>query len=196
MNKRFSDLRRELDEAITYADFEVAYEVAERGLDLAHRAEDIGEIKYFAAQFAIIEEDYLKAIEMLDDAIKYNPHDGAAYNDRALCMVDLGMFEEAIKYFNLGIIAEPDFATIYHNKGWLLNKLGQYDDALKCFETALELEPKRAVTYENMGDVYLNLNQKSQAICSFQKALKVLDPVYEDIKEELELRLADIMRSI
>ncbi|MCM8775455.1 MAG: tetratricopeptide repeat protein, partial [Candidatus Omnitrophica bacterium] len=116
-----NQLRRALDDAMTYADFKRAEELAQRGIRTARAKEWVGEIMYFKAQMKIIREDYKSALKYLGLAIKYDPKDGAAYNDRALCVIELGQIEDAFAYFDKGIEAEPDYATVYHNKGWLLN---------------------------------------------------------------------------
>lgn len=182
-------LRQQLDEAITYADISVAKRLIAEGLSIAQDKELLGEIMYFKAQGEIVEENYYNAISYLDLAIKYNSHDGAAYNDRALCMVELDMKQEALWYFDKGIEMEPDYATIYHNKGWLLNKIGQHEQALPILEKALVLEPNRAVTYENIADVYVNLGKTQEAISAYRKAAQLLETSYPIIKEQIDAKI-------
>ncbi len=190
----FVKLRQQLDEAVTYADFVAARCLADEGLMNAQYQEDLNEIMYFRAQREIIEENYEAAIKCLGQAIKYNPNDGAAYNDRALCVIELtGNEILALADFDKGIEVEPDYATIHHNKGWFLNNRGHYQEAIRCFEKTLELEPDRAVTYENLADAYLNLGFKSEAINAFQNALIYLNPSYTEIKEQIEDNLRKLL---
>jgi tetratricopeptide (TPR) repeat protein len=186
---KFLKMRLALDDAITYGDFKLAEEIAEEGLFLAHKEKNLGEIEYFKGQLALLNEDYLTAIDHFDKAAEYNPKDGAAYNDRALCMVELGVIENALTYFDRGIKAEPDYATVWHNKGWLLNKVGKYDEAIECFNKTLDLDPDRAVTYENLADAYLNKGDKKKAVEYYCKAIKSLKGQHRDIEEELEKRI-------
>ncbi len=186
----FVKLRQQLDEAVTYADFVAARCLADEGLMNAQYQENLNEIMYFRAQREIIDENYKEAIKYLGLAIKYNPSDGASYNDRALCVFEsTGNEDQALADFDKGIAVEPDYATIHHNKGWLLNKLGRQEEAILCFNKTLELEPGRAVTYENLADVYLNLGVKQEAIKAFQNALKYLNRNYTEIKEQIEDKL-------
>jgi len=179
-----------LDDAITHADFETARRLAREGLIGAQSRELLGEIMYFRAQREIINENYEEAVNCLDLAIKYNPSDGAAYNDRALCNIELGGNErQSLSDFDKGIEAEPDYASVYHNKGWYLNKLGRRQEAILYFEKALLLEPGRAVTYENLADTYLNLGEKQKAVNAFRKALQCLKPAYTEIKGQLEAKI-------
>ena len=122
-------------------------------------------------------------------SLKYNSLDGAAFNDRALCMIELGIIDDVLKYFDKGIEVEPDYETIYHNKGWFMNKLGQHQEALDLFNKALELEPNRAVTYENIGNAYENLGRIDAAIVAYNKALSLIDLSFEDIIKQIKGRI-------
>ena len=181
----FTELRIRLDEAITYGCSELARELAKAGLRRAREAELKGEIEYFKGQIEILNGNYYKAIKHFDQAVSYNPNDGAAFNDRALSMVELGIIDEAFYYFDKGIEAEPDYATVYHNKGWLLNKIGRYNEAIEYFKKALRLEPERAVTYENLADALVSLSDYKGALAAYEKAFDLLKPDYSDIKEQI-----------
>jgi tetratricopeptide (TPR) repeat protein len=170
------ELRLKLDEAITYGSKSPALKIARSGLRQSLKLGLAGEIEYFKGQIELLHENFASAIEHFDRAIALNPKDGAAYNDRALCMVELGIIDEAFRYFDKGIEAEPDYATIYHNKGWLLNNIGRHKEAVRYLQKALELEPGRAVTYDNLADALLNLADLSGARDAYEKVLKLLKP--------------------
>ncbi len=187
-----SQLRHDLDDAITYADPAAAAKLVREGLRISRERGMPAEEMYFKAQREILEGNFNDAIVYLDSAIKLNPLDGAAYNDRALCMVELGMTDAALPYFDKGIESEPDYATIYHNKGWLLNKIGEHRQAAALFGKALEIEPGRAVTYENLADTYRNLGLKEEALAALKKALEFLPPGCPEIREQIESGIREI----
>lgn len=185
-------IRLKLDDAITYSTSKSALKIAQQGLSLAQRKGSPGEIEYFRGQIEILSENYATAIEHFDAAIKYNPYDGAAYNDRALCMVELGIIDGAFYYFDKGIEVEPDFATIHHNKGWLLNNIGRHSEAVKCFRRALSLDLDRAVTYDNLADALYNLFDYSGALEAYKKVLILLKPrtccgIRKNIKKQIKM---------
>lgn len=172
----FLDLRIKLDNAITYGTHSQAIKIAKNALTKAKEKCLAGEVEYFKGQVDLLNENFTSAIEHFDAAIKYNPKDGASYNDRALCMVELGIIDEAFYYFDKGIEVEPDYATVYHNKGWLLNNIGRHSEAIKYFRKALTLEPQRAVTYDNLADALLNLSDYEGALAAYKKVLDLLKP--------------------
>jgi tetratricopeptide (TPR) repeat protein len=185
----FTKFRRLIDEAITFNDLVAAKKFIRQGLALAEQKECLGEMMYFKAQYAIVQEDFIGAIVYLDKAISYNSADGAAYNDKALCLSELGQIEGVRELFDKGIEVEPDYATIHHNKGWFLNKLGQYEAALVCFQKALEIEPGRAVTYENMANTYENMGCKDDALRCYRQALRSTKFIFSDIKKEIKAQI-------
>jgi len=195
MSKRsaFSELRIKLDEAITYGTHKEAVSLAKQGLNEAEADSLPGEIEYFKGQIDLLDKNFTSAIEHFDLAVKHNPNDGAAYNDRALCMVELGIIDEAFRYFDKGIEVEPDYATIYHNKGWLLNNIGRHSEAVVCFKKALELEPERAVTYDNLADALYNLSDYQGALAAYKKVLQLLKPgSCKGIRGQINLRIKEI----
>lgn len=185
----FTELRRQVDNAITFNDLSLAREHARRGLFLAEQKECLGERMYFLAQLHIIDEDFQDAIIFLDKAIAFNSSDGAAYNDKALCYISLGRIEGAMELFNKGIEVEPGYATIHHNKGWFLNKLGLYQEALESLREALKIEPGRAVTYENIANVYENMGLVDEARAAYQEALKCTDNAHGDIQGQIRAQI-------
>lgn len=196
-NGQFASLRAKLDAAITYAGRRGALKLARQGLKEARRRDLAGEAEYFKGQIELLRDNFVSAIEHFDCAIKYNPLDGAAYNDRALCMVELGIIDPAFAYFDAGIKAEPDYATIYHNKGWLLNNLGRHTEAIKCFKQALSLEPDRAVTYDNLADALFNLGDYAGARQAYQKVLALLKPrACRTIRAEIAKRIREIEKKM
>ncbi|MCX5708866.1 MAG: tetratricopeptide repeat protein [Candidatus Omnitrophica bacterium] len=191
-NSSFSRLRQELDQAITYGTKKAATKLARFALVQAKNRKLPGEIEYFQGQLEILKSNFVSAIEHFDKAIKHNPRDGAAYNDRALCMVEIGIIDETFAYFDQGIAVEPDYATIYHNKGWLLNNIGRHTEAIGCFQKALELEPDRPVTYDNLADARVNLGDFRGALEAYRKVLELLKPkscpgIRKEIKKQIKV---------
>jgi len=197
LNMQLSKMRDKLDMAITYGSRRAAMKLAREALKKARRQRLGGEICYFQGQVELIRENFVSAIEYFDAAIRYDSRDGGSYNDRALCLAELGLIDEALKCFDLGIRVERDYATIYHNKGWLLNNIGRYKEALACFKKALRLEPERAVTYDNLADVLFNQGNFHAALKAYRKVLALL-PARRcpGIRSEIKKRIKQIEEKI
>lgn len=181
--------RIQLDEALTFQDFPLAEKIADLALHLAEKQENLAEMFYFRGQLEMLDQNYTQAIISLSRAVSINTKDGAAFNDMALCLTELGMIQEALLFFDKGISVEPDYPNIYHNKGWLLSQLGHYSEAITLFSKALSLDPRRAVTYENLGFSLENLGRTEEAAAAYQKALDFVKSNYPGIREEIQERM-------
>lgn len=197
-NSWLISLRAELDDAITYGSRRAALRTAGKGVKQACAKGLAGEIEYFQGQIEMLNDNFFTAIKHFDKAIELDRKDGAAYNDRALCMVELGIIDGAFVFFDKGIEVEPDYATVYHNKGWLLNNIGRHTEAVKCFQKALSLEPGRAVTYDNLADALFNLGDYRGAVKSYKRVLKLLGPgscrqIQRNVVKQIKLIEAKIL---
>jgi tetratricopeptide (TPR) repeat protein len=190
-------LRQELDDEITYGKKLKALKIARKGLEEAGAQGLPGESEYFKGELMMLKGNFSQAIKHFDAAISYNHSDGAAYNDRALCMVELGIIDAALSYFDQGIKAESDYANVYHNKGWLLNNIGRHSEAIACFKKALELEPERPVTYDNLADALFNLSDYRGAEEAYKKVLILLKPgASTGIRKQIRARIKLIRQKL
>ncbi|MEI6437780.1 MAG: tetratricopeptide repeat protein [Candidatus Omnitrophota bacterium] len=192
----FTDLRRQVDEAITFDDQPGACRLIAEGLRLAGQQDCPGEILYFRAQAEIIAGRFEAAIGLLEEALLSNPTDGAAYNDIALCRVEMGRLEGVLEIFDQGIAVEPDYATIHHNKGWFLNKIGRLSEALPCLRRAIALEPLRAVTWENIADIYQAQGLLGEAVQAYRMAVLCLGGCGAGIKEQLKAEMEKLEKML
>jgi len=193
----FLDLRTELDNAITYGTKAAAAKIARKALEKAQAASAGAEEEYFRGQIEMLRGNHSAAIKHFDAAIKLNPADGAAFNDRALCMIELGIIDKAFPYFDKGIEVEPDYANVYHNKGWLLNNIGRHREAIACFKKTLELEPERPVTYDNLADALYNLQDYGGALKAYKKVLELLKPgICRQIRKQIGIKIKQIEKKL
>ena len=61
--------------------------------------------------------DPKKAIEYLSNAVRLQPYDAIAYNNRGIAYADLGDYQSAIEDYNQAIRLKPDYADAYNNRG-------------------------------------------------------------------------------
>ncbi|MDP2923410.1 MAG: tetratricopeptide repeat protein [Candidatus Omnitrophota bacterium] len=163
--------RKRLDREITFFHFKRAKQRASRCLDLAIKTGDNFFFFYFLAQRYILREDFHSAIKYLDYCLRIRGKDGCAYNDKALCLAELGKHKEALVCFDEGIRRDRDCASLYHNKGWLLHSLEKFTQALLYFKKALEIEPDRVESLFSLADTYTYLGESMKAKEYFQKAI-------------------------
>ncbi len=113
-----------------------------------------------------------KAIEAYSQAIKLNPRDTDAYNNRGVAYQKLGNFDRAFKDYNTAIPINPYDAVIYSNRGAAYVDKGELDRGLEDLNRAIEVNPNYAETFYNRGIAYDNKGDYNRAISDFNKAIQ------------------------
>ena len=118
---------------------------------------------------------YDQAIIDYSAAIKLDPKNAIAYNNRGVAYADKGDFNRAKTDYNQAIKLDPNYAIAYNNRGNLYSAIKDYDRAIIDFNKAIKLDPKIPIIYNNRGCVYSEKKDYTRAIADFTQAIK-LDP--------------------
>ena len=184
--------RKTLDREITFFHFKKAASRITRCIRRAKETNNKFFLNYFLAQKFILKEDFNKAIEYFNRALKIRPNDGCTYNDKAICLAELGKYSRSLDCFNAGLRKDPNCVVLYHNKGWLLNSTGKHGQAIVCFRKALELDPDRVESIYSLADSYFWLGKAALARKYFRQALIRLKGKCRYMYKQAEKRLNDL----
>lgn len=139
-------------------------------------------------------------IEKCNECINLKYDYSFLYNYRGLCKNNLGLYEEAIKDFDISIelnkkfknsptAINKDLADAYYYKGLAKNNLKKYNEAIEDFEKSLKFEPAYwLVVYYNIGISKINLGEYKEAINEFDKMTRQIlysQYYYKIIKKEI-----------
>ena len=123
-------------------------------------------------------------IEKCNECINLKYDYSFLYNYRGLCKNNLGLYEEAIKDFDISIelnkelynkndnyikdTVEKNLTEAYYYKGLAKNDLGEYEEAIKDFQEALKYNRTYLlIVYYNIGISKINLGEYENAINYF-----------------------------
>lgn len=128
-------------------------------------------------------EQYEKAIEYYNTALKLDSAFGDAINNRAIAYREAGkMYGEqrgdivkALQYLNQAHATLPNDYETNRLLGVANGIQGRNDQAIAFFKKCIELEPENAGAYVNLGNAYYNAGQPEQGAAMHQKALSI-DP--------------------
>ncbi|MEK7076268.1 MAG: tetratricopeptide repeat protein, partial [Patescibacteria group bacterium] len=153
--------------------------------------------------------NYQKCIDICDEALASEPLLYVPLCFKALCLVRLEKYEEAIIWFDKALQTElpleitpleqkyekatpvytkPDFEIVIGNKGFCLLQLEKYEEAITCFNKALEINPQNYINLENKGLCLEKLGQIDEAVDNYEKSL-ILRPIndkYYDFKDFID----------
>ena len=90
--------------------------------------------------------DYQGAIADYTQAIKLDPQDATAYNNRGLAYYNLGDNKGAIADYTQAIAIDENYAHAYYNRGLASSSLGDNQGAIKDYEKAAELYQQQGNT--------------------------------------------------
>ena len=109
---------------------------------------------------------------------------------RAIRLLEVQEFTQAIAAFGMVIRRLPDFAEAYRGRGVAYYREDLLDLALEDFGTAIELKPGYAGAYADRAVVYQDLGEIEKSIADLEKAVVEFDPLRES------LRLAEAERAL
>jgi len=85
------------------------------------------------------EGNYEDAITYYTKALKVNPKDAIAYNNRGIAWGKKGDYDNAIADFTKAVEIDPQFADAYKNRGSAYYDQGDYDRTCSDFQKSCEL---------------------------------------------------------
>ena len=105
-----------------------------------------------------------EAILTCDEALKIEPNDYKAWDNKGSALINLERYKEAVATFEKALEIKPDFHEAWHNKGIALGILERDEEAVAAYEKALEIKP----------DFHYAWNGKGIALENFPRAMPLL----------------------
>jgi tetratricopeptide (TPR) repeat protein len=93
-------------------------------------------------------QEYQRAIECYDEAIRIEPLDFRAWNNKIVALSQDGKHQEAIRVADEILNAHPDVAILWNTKGRVLNAMGRQLEAGDCLSRAISLSKRIADNYK------------------------------------------------
>ena len=130
---------------------------------------------------------YEKAIECYDKALKINPNDTEALNNKGVALYRLGRHEEAIECYDRALEINPNDAEAWYNKGNVLYELRRYKEAVESKGKAaflFYLEGRIDFAFEIFKEVYgkrLNIPICYECGVALASLLCLRNKVYDEI---------------
>ena len=114
---------------------------------------------------------------------------------RAVRLLEVQEFTQAIAAFGLVIRRLPDFAEAYRGRGIAYYKEDLIDLALEDFDKAIELKPGLARAYADRATIFEDRGETEKAIAEIEKAISMYDPVRDAFRiAELRAIVGDLRR--
>ena len=112
-------------------------------------------------------------------ALRINPKNASAQNNRGVSLQALKRLDEALASYDKALALQPDYAEAFYNRGNVLRELKRLDEALASYDKALALKPEHPKAFNNRGNALKELKRIDEALASYDKAL-ALQPDYAE----------------
>jgi tetratricopeptide (TPR) repeat protein len=99
----------------------------------------------------------MNAIADCKQALRINPSNADAYNNKGLCLLNLKLYQDAVLDFKKTIEINYAHTYAYLNLGWCQICLGNEAEALRNISSAMELDADLSKSYwQNILSQYQN----------------------------------------
>lgn len=129
-------------------------------------------------------EQYEKAIEEYQEALRVHPNNTNALLNTGYCYLKMGRLDDAEHFFKRFLAIMPDVAKGYNNLGIVYFSKRDYEQAAQCYKKALELEPGYGEAHFNLGNVYRAQGRVQEALREYEEAVRV-KPELHDVRSML-----------
>lgn len=107
--------------------------------------------------------NYREAIDLLSRAIRQDPLDSLAYNERAVALSFLNRDAEAVQDFTAALAINDRAPITYRGRGSAYLRQQKYNEALADFNRAIQLDPNYILAYLGRSTVYRKLGKTAEA---------------------------------
>lgn len=117
----------------------------------AGSAKQRSEIFKIRATVEFYRNNFAQAVRDYGEAIKLDPQNSEALDNRCWTLATLNRAQEALKDCNEALRLRPNHAPTMDTLGFVYLKLGQYDRAIVTYDAALKLTPKSVYSLYGRG---------------------------------------------
>jgi len=117
--------------------------------------------------------EYSQAIEVLHEAIKYNPNNEAAIYEIAFCYDQINEYDKAIQCYSNFIDENPYSFTAWYNLGNAYSKIEDWDQAVWAYGFCVAINEEFSPAYFNLGNAFLSQDKFQLSINHFEKCMEL-----------------------
>jgi superkiller protein 3 len=119
-------------------------------------------------------ENYPKAVEYYEKALKINPDQLSVLNNMAVVYLEQNDFNNAKKYYEKAIKVNPDYSPAYTGLAGVYKALGNTDKAIEIYNNILaDIDSNDPEVRKQLGDIYMAQEKFELALEHFEYLTKL-----------------------
>ena len=139
---------------------------------------------YQQACSAEYKEDYVTAVEKLQQALSLAGNDVMIYTKLAGVYSEMGEYDKALETYSKVLELKPSDGYVYLSIGSIYENQGKYLEALQAYNKVAEMCPEYLYNYLNIANVQYQLRDYKSAIENYSKFLATYSQ-HQDARENL-----------
>ena len=140
---------------------------------------------------------YVEALQSYQKALSLAGWVPFTRKDKVTVLSDIGFawyekagYDEAIRYYEAALQADPDYAAALQGLGDVYADMGLYEKTIAYYDKVLILTPEDRTSYYQRGRAYKGEGRYSEALKDFKNAIRIARNDSETIKE-----ISDILQN-
>ena len=134
-----------------------------------------------------------EAARCYNQAIKMDPKNPVAWNNKGLILAIAGKYEAALDSHSKAVELDEDYVDAISNIGMAYTKLGKFNEALTYYNLALEKKPGHDTTWNNKGNLLAKMDKHAEAMECYDRALEI-NPHYMAVMNNKAVELIHLKR--
>ena len=132
---------------------------------------NVGPVLSMLSSIAVEEKQYEHALQLVDQAIKIDPNDAVAHNNRGNVLSAMQKTDAAKAAFVKALSLNPEYIQAHYNLAVVLEDQHQWNQALARYQYVLAHEPGFALAHNNVGVIFRQQGKKYEALSCFERAI-------------------------
>ena len=137
------------------------------------------------ADIAYEEEDYQKALALLNEANAKDPNNEDILAKIAYILRKSGDKTEALKYYKDALSLDKKNEFIHNAMASIYRENKEFTSAKIHLKASLDIDDENPITYYNYGNLLVDMQHEEEAISMYEKALEI-NSDFNEAKEELK----------
>lgn len=137
---------------------------AEVALSLSKRADDL-----------VIQERYMEAIELYNEAIALDPYSSGTWNRLGRAKMNVGRYPDAVAAFQRALELDPYSSAAWRNKGDALFAQEEYKAAIEAFDRALAINANDLYAVLQKGVCLQLMGKPDQAMAQYNEVVRLAE---------------------
>lgn len=137
------------------------------------------------ADAAYEEEDFQKALALLQEASSKDPQNADIIFKSGYILQKSGDNDEALKRYKEALELDKDNEYIHNSMASIYRANGEFSSAKLHLQASIELNDENPITYYNYGNLLVDMKHDEEAAAMYEKAIEI-NPDFNEAKEELK----------